>query len=150
MLSYTNHYTCTHAHSLPSETTRINCHSILTIVTHPFLPAFTHPPITTQMNLVNYLLFPYQIIIIIIHIKKRPHLLLSDPSLNQYIYDWKTPPSTSPLPWCPHQYYTKPAFPTKKSCTLFVPYYPLYTPYTSLLYNIPNFHPLYKTYLILL
>ena len=74
-----------------------------------------HQLITFQMNWVNYLLFIYQNIILFIYFKKIPCLFLSDPSLHEYIYDCKIPPSTSPILPIPHQYYTNPA--------LYVTYY---------------------------
>ena len=44
----------------------------------------------------------------------------------------------------------KPALPTKKSWAFLVLYHQPYTPYKSLLYNIPKLHPLYTTYTVLI
>ena len=37
MIFYTNHYACTHSHSLPSEITQVNCCYIMKNVPHIFL-----------------------------------------------------------------------------------------------------------------
>ena len=87
--------------------------SILKLVTHPLPSSYTYPPITIQMNLFKYLFFPFLILLFLTHIKKILWSSLCDPYLHDYIYDQKSPPSTSNIPWPPHQYYTNPDFLTK-------------------------------------
>ena len=115
MLSYTNHGACTHAHSRTSKITRIRFCSILKFATHKLISSCMHPPITIKMNWVNYLFFPYRTIPLLAHVKKITWLFPFWLIPSQiYVYDFKTPTSTSPIIWCPNKYYTKPCLPDYK------------------------------------
>ena len=147
MLSYTNNDTITRTHSLPSEMTQINYRSILTFITHPLLSSHTHMyPSLSKLLDSTIRSFPIE------------SLFFFPTSIEDCAYYYLIHPFTNismntKLSLIRHLYVDvqinntqKPILPNTKYCTFFSPYYPMYTPYTSLIYNMPTFHPLYKTY----